>query len=81
MAVAGNCVVIDHGDSEYSVLMHMQLGSVRVMAGDKVAGGQVIGKMGNSGEKRPDHTCTISYSQAHGFFKVRRGCRFQFFKT
>ena len=55
MAVAGNCVVIDHGDSEYSVLMHMQLGSVRVMAGDKVAGGQVIGKMGNSGNAFGPH--------------------------
>jgi hypothetical protein len=55
MAAAGNCVVIDHGNSEYSVLMHMQLGSVQVKAGDKIAGGQVIGKMGNSGNAFGPH--------------------------
>jgi hypothetical protein len=27
MAFAGNCVIIDHGKSEYSVMMHMQPGS------------------------------------------------------
>ncbi len=49
MAGLGNCVVIDHGNSEYSVLMHMQQGSVTVKVGDRVAAGQVIGKLGNSG--------------------------------
>ena len=29
-AAGGNCVVIDHGDGEYSFLAHMQHGSVRV---------------------------------------------------
>ncbi len=48
-AGSGNCVIIDHGNSEYSVLMHMQQGSVTVKVGDRVTQGQVIGKMGNSG--------------------------------
>jgi Membrane proteins related to metalloendopeptidases len=49
MASLGNCVVIDHGNSEYSVLMHMQEGSVTVKVGERVAAGQMIGRLGNSG--------------------------------
>jgi hypothetical protein len=49
MASAGNCVIIDHGNSEYSVMMHMQPGSVTVNVGDRVVAGQVVGKLGNSG--------------------------------
>jgi hypothetical protein len=55
MAYAGNCVIIDHGNSEYSVLMHMQTGSVTVKVGDRVATGQVIGKLGNSGDAFGPH--------------------------
>jgi hypothetical protein len=50
MAYGGNCVIIDHGNSEYSVLMHMQPGSVTVKVGDRVAAGQVVGRLGNSGD-------------------------------
>lgn len=55
MGTAGNCVIIDHGNSEYSVLMHMQQGSVRVKVGDRVTAGQVIGKLGNSGNSFGPH--------------------------
>jgi len=55
MAYAGNCVIIDHGNSEYSTMMHMQQGSVRVKVGDRVAAGQVIGKLGNSGDAFGPH--------------------------
>jgi hypothetical protein len=55
MAYAGNCVIIDHGNSEYSVLMHMQPGSVSVRAGDRVDTGQVIGRLGNSGDSFGPH--------------------------
>ena len=54
-AYEGNCVVIDHGNSEYSALMHMIQGSVLVKVGDRVAAGQVIGKMGNSGDSDGPH--------------------------
>lgn len=54
-ALAGNCVIIDHGNSEYSVLMHMQTGSVTVKVGDRVNVGQVIGKLGNSGSSGGPH--------------------------
>jgi biotin carboxyl carrier protein len=55
MAYAGNCVIIDHGNSEYSVMMHMQPGSVFVKVGDRVATGQVIGRLGNSGDAFGPH--------------------------
>jgi hypothetical protein len=54
-AVAGNCVVIDHGNGEFSALMHMQRGSVRVKVGDLVEPGQVIGRLGNSGDAFGPH--------------------------
>jgi hypothetical protein len=55
MAYAGNCVIIDHGNSEYSVMMHMQAGSVTVKVGDRVATGQAIGKLGSSGDAVGPH--------------------------
>jgi hypothetical protein len=54
-ASAGNCVIIDHRNSEYSVMMHMQPGSVTVKVGDRVATGQVIGRLGNSGDAFGPH--------------------------
>ncbi len=55
MAYMGNCVIIDHGNSEYSVMAHLQQGSVTVKAGERVAAGQVIGKLGNSGDSFGPH--------------------------
>ena len=55
MANAGNCVIIDHGNTEYSVLMHMQTGSLTVTVGDRVATGQVIGRLGSSGSSGGPH--------------------------
>lgn len=55
LAYAGNCVIVDHGNSEYSVMMHMQPGSVTVTVGDRVATGQVIGRLGNSGDAFGPH--------------------------
>ena len=55
MAFAGNCVIIDHGNSEYSVMMHMQPGSVTVKVGDRVTTGEVVGKLGNSGDAFGPH--------------------------
>jgi murein DD-endopeptidase MepM/ murein hydrolase activator NlpD len=55
MAYAGNCVIVDRGNSEYSVTMHMQPGSVAVKVGDRVAAGQVIGRLGNSGDAFGPH--------------------------
>lgn len=54
-AVAGNVVVIDHGNGEFSLLAHMQKGSVRVKTGDKVKQGDVLGLLGNSGNSDAPH--------------------------
>jgi murein DD-endopeptidase MepM/ murein hydrolase activator NlpD len=53
--VAGNVVVIDHGTGEFSLLAHMQQGSVRVKKGDRVEPGQVLGLLGNSGNSSGPH--------------------------
>ncbi len=45
----GNHVVIDHGNSEYSLLAHFQQGTLSVKAGERVKQGQVIGKVSRSG--------------------------------
>jgi hypothetical protein len=51
----GNSLVIDHGNGEFSLVAHMQKGSVRVQAGDRVTRGQVIGLLGNSGNSSGPH--------------------------
>src|SRR5205085_5382886 len=48
-AITGNYVMIDHGKNEYSLYAHLQAGSVRVHVGDQVKAGEVIGKLGSSG--------------------------------
>jgi murein DD-endopeptidase MepM/ murein hydrolase activator NlpD len=53
--VGGNCVVIDHGNGEWSFLAHLQKGSVLVKAGDRVAQGTPVGKLGNSGATTGPH--------------------------
>lgn len=55
MAYLGNSVIIDHGNSEYSVLAHMRRGSVRATVGEQVSAGQVIGALGNSGNSYGPH--------------------------
>lgn len=46
---AGNAVAIDHGGGWETQYSHLKKGSVRVRAGDKVRAGQVIGRIGMSG--------------------------------
>jgi hypothetical protein len=54
-AVAGNCLIIDHGNAEFSVMMHMRQGSVLVKEGDHVKQGEVVGHLGNSGDAFGPH--------------------------
>lgn len=53
--IAGNHVVIDHGDGEHSLLAHLQQGSVAVKAGQQVERGQLLGLCGNSGNTTEPH--------------------------
>jgi len=54
-AVIGNHVVIKHRDGEYSSYMHLKTGSVAVKVGQHVSAGQLLGKLGNSGNSTEPH--------------------------
>jgi len=51
----GNSLVLDHGDGEYSLIAHLQPGSLRFKVGDHVAADAVIGRCGNSGNTTEPH--------------------------
>ncbi len=51
----GNAVLIQHRESEVSVLAHLKLGSIKVKVGDKVKAGHLIGLCGNSGNSSEPH--------------------------
>ncbi|HUO03043.1 MAG TPA: M23 family metallopeptidase [Rhizomicrobium sp.] len=59
----GNYVLIDHGNGEYSLLVHMKPGSVRVKPGDHVSQGQMIGQIGFAGDSLFPH---LHYSLMEG---------------
>ena len=54
-SAVGNCIMIKHSDSEFSVLAHLMPGSPCVKVGDTVKAGQPIGKCGNSGNSGEPH--------------------------
>lgn len=53
--VDGNHVVLDLGDGVYAFYAHMQKRSVLVNVGDHVKRGQVLGKLGNTGNTSAPH--------------------------
>lgn len=52
---AGNHVVIEVAEGEYAIIAHLQQGSVRVRKGDRVAAGDLLGIVGNSGNSSEPH--------------------------
>ncbi len=52
----GNYAIIDYGAGMKVRVMHMYNGSLTIHNGDTVEEGQVIGKMGNSGDSTGTHT-------------------------
>ncbi len=61
--LGGNLIIIDIGDGNFAFYAHMIPGSASVKVGDKVTRGQVIGRLGNSGNT----------TEAHLHFHVSRG--------
>jgi len=53
--IDGNHVVTDLGGGYYAFYAHMRKGSVAVKRGDHVKAGQVIGKLGNTGNTSAPH--------------------------
>ncbi|MCM8558426.1 M23 family metallopeptidase [Sphingomicrobium sediminis] len=54
-AYHGNNVIIDHGNGEFTSLMHLKFGSVVVAVGDTVVQGHKVGELGNSGDSYGPH--------------------------
>ncbi|TQR31244.1 M23 family metallopeptidase [Lysinibacillus sphaericus] len=52
---AGNYVVIEHANHEFSMIAHFKKNSILVKSGDNVTEGQLIGKCGNSGNSSEPH--------------------------
>lgn len=53
--VIGNRVILDLGGGQYVYYCHLQPGSLRVKAGDVVRRGQILAKVGASGDAREPH--------------------------
>ncbi len=53
--VDGNHVILDLGNGVFAFYAHLQKGSVRVQPGERVARGQVLGALGNSGNTSAPH--------------------------
>lgn len=51
----GNYAIIDYGNGITATYMHMYNGSITINVGDEVDYGQVIGKIGNSGNSTGPH--------------------------
>jgi hypothetical protein len=53
--VAGNTITLRLGDGQFAHYAHLQPGSLRVTAGEHVHRGQVIARIGDSGDAREPH--------------------------
>ena len=53
--ICGNHVVLELAQGQFATYMHLQPGSLRVASGDRVRRGQVLGRVGNSGESFQPH--------------------------
>ncbi len=53
--VAGNRITLDVGDGQFAYTMHLQPGSLSVKVGDRVRQGQLVARVGNSGDSREPH--------------------------
>jgi hypothetical protein len=53
--IAGNYVTVRIGPNRYATFAHLKRGSVRVRVGARVAAGEVIGLLGNTGQSTAPH--------------------------
>jgi murein DD-endopeptidase MepM/ murein hydrolase activator NlpD len=53
--LGGNHIVVDHGNGEFSYFAHLRKGSLKVHKGARIAAGQQIAEVGNSGDSSEPH--------------------------
>jgi len=53
--VLGNYIILDLGHSRFALYAHLQPGTLRVKLGDHVKAGQVLARLGNSGNSDAPH--------------------------
>jgi hypothetical protein len=53
--VAGNSIILALGEGQFALYAHLQRGSLRVKVGDRVRRGQLLARIGNSGDAREPH--------------------------
>lgn len=53
--IPGNALILDLGHGRYAVYVHLQPGSLKVQIGDKVRAGDVLARLGNSGNSDAPH--------------------------
>ena len=51
----GNHIIIKHPNNEYSFICHIEKGTITVNEGDVVKEGDILGKVGNSGNTQGPH--------------------------
>jgi murein DD-endopeptidase MepM/ murein hydrolase activator NlpD len=61
--LGGNYVIVKENDGRYSMYMHLQQGSVAVKVGQKVVAGQLLGRVGASGDSLFPH---LHYQRMEG---------------
>lgn len=54
-SVAGNYIIIKYGDNVYAGLVHLKTGSIQVSVGQSVKKGELIGRVGHSGNSFAPH--------------------------
>lgn len=54
-SVAGNYIIIKYDSSVYAALVHLQTGSIQVSLGQNIKKGEVIGRVGHSGNSFAPH--------------------------
>ena len=72
-----NDVVIDYGGGIRALYGHLQQDSVKVKVGQRVAAGQVLGRVGNSGASNMPHLHFTFLDSAHFSIKGRYRCQVQ----
>ena len=53
--ITGNTIILDLGGGHFALYAHLQPGSLKVALGDRVSAGQVLAKLGNSGNSDAPH--------------------------